>query len=266
MARCDYTMSGTNMLLHSLPLDIGSHITKKFVMSAKTDQLEIDVARWINRTSENVVATRPKASTAFSDIWLSKVGFDPCWLEVKSSHEDNLINPRVYYDKIWRTTYTQYSAQYTANLLNMTWESKQFIRTLAQFSDIPIEELKLPTNKKNLPGTVPIDTLKEFFDVVVPNRYIISLPGHDIASVITKDYNERGVFYMQAADDFYMLGHTNPLRLPEDIPMIEGRGDFKVRVSTRSAFCEIQAELKFDELPSSQYSCKPGTEKLNPLQ
>lgn len=237
-------------------------------MSAKTDQLEINTARWINRTSESVVATRPKASTAFSDVWLSKDGFNPCWLEVKSDHADNILNPRVYYDGEWKTTYTQYSAKATVEMLNKQWDTKRWVNALSAFSDIPIQDLKIPTSKsqfKGMNGVVPIDVIKEFFQVVVTNQYIANMHC-DIGEIITKDYNDRGVFYLQAADDFFCLGTDNPLKLPDDIPMIEGAGDLKVRVSTRTHFCEVQAEIKFDNLPSSQYSCKPGTEKLNPFQ
>jgi hypothetical protein len=71
---------------------------------------------------------------------------------------------------------------------------------------------------------------------------------------------------MQVGDDFYVVGHENPLHLPDDIPMFEGHGDFRVRVSTRTAYSEVQAELKLYDVPKSQYSCMPGTDKLSPFE
>ena len=71
---------------------------------------------------------------------------------------------------------------------------------------------------------------------------------------------------MQAGDDFYMVGNTNPLKLPNDIPKLSGTGPFKVRVATRSAFYEIQAEVKIAKMPDSKYSLKPGTRKKNPFK
>lgn len=239
-------------------------------MSAKTDQYEIQVAKWINKTSETISAVRPKAAPAFSDIYLSKPDYPPVWLEVKSNHGDNLVNPRVYYDGQWKTTYQSYSANVTVHLLNTNRDTKQFIKSLAEFAEIPVDQLKIPTSKtqfSGMSGVVSVDTLKEYFEVAAPNRYIANVVSYDIGSLVTRDYLERDhpVSYIQIEDDFYMIGDANPLELPKDIPIIEGYGDFKVRVSTRSEFSEVQAELKIDSVTYSQYSCMPGTHKINPF-
>lgn len=239
-------------------------------MSARTDKYEIEVARWINKTSNEIAAARPKASVAFSDIVLTKPGtiFKEVWLEVKTDHTDNLANPRVFYDQEWKTTYESYSACITVSLLNSHRATRHFLKQLSTFTDIPVEQLKIPTNKTQFQGSagvVSIDMLKEFFTIVAPNRYIANVVNYDIGSVITADYAERNVHYLQAGDDFYRIGHENPFELPDDIPILEGYGDFKVRISTRAEFSEIQAELKLSSLPHSQYSCKPQTFKLNPF-
>jgi hypothetical protein len=70
---------------------------------------------------------------------------------------------------------------------------------------------------------------------------------------------------MQAADDFYMISATNPLDLTRKIPLLEGTGNFRVRISTRSSHYEVQAEIKILEMPNSNYSLLPGTRKLNPF-
>jgi hypothetical protein len=237
-------------------------------LSAKTDQYEVAVARWINRTSEEIAAVRPKVSVAFSDIYLTKPGYESVWLEVKTDHTDNLSNPRVFFDKQWQTNYVSLSAKVTVDILNTQRETREFIRTLSEFAEIPLEQLKIPTSKaqfKGAPGVVPIDVLKEYFEVIASNRYIANVVNYDIGALITADYAERNVHYMQAGDDFYIIGETNPFSLPDDIPIIEGTGDFKIRISTRADFSEVQAELKLASLPRSQYSCKPNTEKLNPF-
>lgn len=239
-------------------------------MSAKTDQYEIQVAKWINKTTENIAAVRPKASSAYSDVYLTKPGYSPVWLEIKSNHGDNLVNPRVYYDGQWQTTYSSYSAKITVGLLNTNRETKQFIRSLSEFAEIPVEQLKIPTNKaqfKDEPGAISIETLKEYFEIAAPNRYIANVVSYDIGSLVTRDLIERDhpVSYIQIGDDFYMVGQANPFELPSDIPLIEGYGDFKVRVSTRSEYSEVQAELKLDTIDRSQYSCMPGTHKINPF-
>jgi hypothetical protein len=70
---------------------------------------------------------------------------------------------------------------------------------------------------------------------------------------------------MQAGDDFYLISSKNPLKLPKNIPVLTGSGDFKVRVATRSQFYEIQAEIKIKDMPDSEYSLMPGTKKKNPF-
>jgi hypothetical protein len=236
-------------------------------MSAKTDKLELDVARWINRTSE-IVATRPNTSVSFSDVWLSKEGYDPVWLEVKTNHEDNLVNPRVFFDGTWQTTYTSPSAKVTVELLNNNWSTKQFIKQLSAFAEIPEDKLKIATSKaqfKGDPYLVPVSVLKEYFEVAADNRYIANVVAYDIGALVTQDLNARNVHYLQAGDDFYVVGNENPLHLRDEIPPFLGDGDFKVRVSTRSNFSEVQAELKLYYLPKSQFSAKPDTDKRNPF-
>jgi hypothetical protein len=235
-------------------------------MTAKTDKHELDVARWINRTSE-INASRPNTSVSFSDVWLSKEGYKPVWLEVKTNHEDNLVNPRVFFDGEWKTNYTSYSAQVTVEILNSNRDTREFIRSLSEFAEIPQDKLKIATSKaqfKGDPNLVPIAVLKEYFEVA-PNRYVANVVAYDIGSLVTKDLNDRNVHYLQAGDDFYMVGCDNPLHLSEDIPVFCGEGDFKVRVSTRAVFSEVQAELKMYNLPRSQYSVKPGTDKRSPF-
>jgi hypothetical protein len=67
-----------------------------------------------------------------------------------------------------------------------------------------------------------------------------------------------------------MIGNEDPLGLKDvapDLPVLAGKGDFKVRVATRSSFYEVQAEVKIKEMvpPKSRYSVLEGSSKINPF-
>ena len=111
--------------------------------------------------------------------------------------------------------------------------------------------------------------MKEYFDQPGVNRYIATESNVNLGKIVTDHYlkgKAEPAYYMQAGDDFYMIGTKNPLNLPRDIPVLQGNGPFKVRIATRSQFYEVQAEIKIDSMPKSKYSCKPGTKKKNPFE
>jgi hypothetical protein len=70
---------------------------------------------------------------------------------------------------------------------------------------------------------------------------------------------------MQAADDFYRLGDDDPLKLGNDIPMLKGIGSFKMRVSLRTEYYEIQPEVKITDMEDSPYSAYSASSKKNPF-
>lgn len=235
-------------------------------MSAKSDKFELDVVRWINRTSELAASQQKKVSEP--DVYLARPGYKPTYLEVKMDHGANLINPRVFYDGAWQTNYAFYSAHETVRLLNKSWLTRNILQRLAEFAEIQFDLLKIPTTKnqfKNDPGVPHIDVMREFFDVAAENRYILSEEAYDIGTLVTKDINQKGAHYIQIGDDFYRIGLENPWNLTDDIPEFVGIGEYKVRISTRSDFCEIVPELKIWDLVESDYSVKPKTEKRNPF-
>jgi hypothetical protein len=237
--------------------------------SAASDKYEKDIAEYLNKMP-NVTAGRPRVSTAYSDVLISLEGGEQSWLEVKMNHTDNLTNPRIFYDgRKWDTTYGMQAAKKAVEIMNKSQEAKDFIANISKFTGI--ENPYLPTTKSGLkkPNAVPLDVMKEFFAQPGINRYITALPNVDLGAVVTDHYlNNKAepAYYMQAGDDFYMIGGTNPLKLPRDIPKLSGTGPFKVRVATRSAFYEIQAEVKIAKMPDSPYSLKPGTRKKNPFK
>jgi hypothetical protein len=240
-------------------------------MSAKSDQFEKDIAEYINKTTK-LKAQRPSVGTEYSDVLLHYNNKKITWLEVKMSHTDNLSNPRVYYENgKWKTTYKTPVAHQTVEILNKSKEAEQFIKNISKFSGIPQNIISIPTTISGLkkPGAVPLFVMKEYFNQPNINRYIANEENFNLGEMVTEHYTigkREPAYYMQAGDDFYLVSNKNPLKLDKSIPLLKGFGDFKVRVSTRSDFYEVQAEIKIKEMPKSKYSLMPGTKKSNPFE
>ena len=241
-------------------------------MSAASDLYEANIAKAINSV-KGVKATRPSADTALSDVLIEKFNNKPAraWVEVKMNHTDNLSNPRVFYMKgKWQTTYKTPAAKAAVDILNASAEAKTFIRNIAKYSGIPVSKIIIPTSKSMLkdPNAVPLEVMRSYFEQPGINRYVANEQNYNLGKIVTDHYTigkKEPAYYMQAADDFYMISKKNPLGLTNKIPVLSGRGDFKVRVATRSEFYEVQAEIKIKNMPASQYSVKPGTGKKNPF-
>lgn len=242
-------------------------------MSVKSDQFEKDVAESVNSVP-GIKASRPSVSTEYSDVLIEgQVDKRPVktWLEVKMSHTDNLSNPRVYYENgVWKTTYKTPAAKAAVDILNKSPQSKKFLNDIAKYTGIPLKSLKIPTTKSGLKqeGAVPLEIMKKYFDQPGVNRYIANEEDYDLGSLVTEHYTKgkkEPAYYMQAGDNFYRISDKNPLKLNKDIPLLKGKGDFKVRIATRSEFYEIQAEIKIKEMPKSNYSVAPKTKKRNPF-
>ena len=238
-------------------------------MSAASDKYEKDVADNVNEML-TVEATRPSANTAYADVKITKNGITT-WMEVKMNHTDNLSNPRVFYNNgEWQTTYKTPVAKHAVDILNKSPMAKKFLQDIAKFSGIPFKSIKIPTNKGMLKeeGAVPLDIMKSFFNRPGITRYIANKENMDLGKVVTEHYTKgkaAPAYYMQAGDDFYRISTTDPLKIGMKIPLLTGRGDFKVRISTRSEFYEVQAEIKIVDMGKSKYSVKPGTSKNNPF-
>jgi hypothetical protein len=235
--------------------------------SAKSDQYEKNVADYIN-TLKGVNAERPKVSAKYADVRLKRGG-TTTWLEVKMNHTDNLSNPRIFFDgNKWNTTYDTPAAKFAVKNINKSQQAKDFISAIAKFSGI--KKPKIPTTKSGLkdPNAIPLDVMKEYFSQSNVNRYIMSIDDVNLGKLVTDHYllgKAEPAQYMQAADDFYMIGKSNPLKVPNNVPVLSGTGPFKIRVATRSQFYEVQAEVKITKMPSSKYSLKPGSKKKNPF-
>ena len=240
-------------------------------MSATSDKYEQDVAKYVN-SLPGVVAVRPPGDTAYADVKVTYAQ-KTSWMEVKMNHTDNLSNPRVYYKNgKWATTYDTPAAHAAVEILNKSSFAKQFISNIAKFAGIPINKIKIPTTKGGLreDGAVSLETMKQYFDQPNINRYIANQENYNLGKVVTEHYTKgkaEPAYYMQAGDDFYLISKTDPFKLTRAnrVPLLAGFGDFKVRVSTRSEFYEVQAEIKITKMPNSDYSLKPGTRKKNPF-
>ena len=187
------------------------------------------------------------------------------------SHTDNLSNPRVFYSNgNWQTTYKTPAAAEAVKILNNSQQSKDFIKSISKFSGIPESIIKIPTSKSGLreAGAVPLHIMKLYFDQPNINRYIANQDNYNIGNLVTEHYTKgkkEPAYYLQAGDDFYLISNKNPLNLSRSIPLLSGSGDFKVRVSTRSEFYEVQAEIKIKSMPDSKYSALSGSKKINPF-
>lgn len=238
-------------------------------MSTASDRHERDVADNVNRIP-GIKAERPPGDTSYADVKITYKN-KTHWMEVKMNHKDNLSNPRVYYeDGKWKTTYKTPSAKSAVEILNSDPKTSKFLKDIAEFSGIPLKSLRIPTTKGGLKqeGAVPLSVMKQYFDRPGVNRYIANSADTDLGKVVTEHYvkgKAAPAYYMQAGDDFYRISSEDPFGLGARIPLLSGRGDFKVRVATRSDFYEVQAEIKIDKMPTSKFSLKPGTKKANPF-
>lgn len=243
--------------------------------SPASDAFEQSVAQSINTQFKDrgIEAVRPAANTSLPDVLVTVQDIGNSFIEVKMSHADNLANPRVFYDGTeWVTTYKTPVARYAVELLNSSDQAAQFIKDISRSIGRPAV---LSTTRGGIKEKGVV-TLKEMNRFVKSrgHRYIVTEPDVDLGNLVTQHYTvgkTQAAHYLQAKDDFYMIGSGDVLGLNAvnggRIPELGGVGDFKVRVSTRSAFYEIQTELKIRQYtpPSSPFSVLKGSTKTNPF-
>ena len=221
-----------------------------------------------------VEATRPPASVKYSDVVITGYRGNKLstnvWVEVKKNHTDNLGNTRVAYNgktKKWSASNTGPLAKFCVDVLNKSSEVKKIIAEIGKFANI--DSPSLPTTKGGLKelNAVPLKTMRDYF-ATKSSQYIFTKEKVDLGKLVTAHYNTgkaEPVHYMQAADDFYKLGGDDPLDLGSDIPLLVGIGSFKMRVSLRSEYYEIQPEVKITDMQESKYSAYSASQKLNPF-
>ena len=247
---------------------------KSFLSESKaSDKFEKDVAD--NLVKLGLDASRPAVDSTYADVLIKHKG-KRVWLEVKMNHTDNLGNTRASFDgKNW-TSAPEKSGPlkgkmgplkvYIAKMLKK--HASKFVADIQKATG----KTKINTNKgpqQKDPNTVSHEEMKEFMKTQ-KDQYIVTVPNQDLGKVVVDHYSKGGkseaAYYLQAGDDFYMLGKENPLGVPSDVPQFKGKGDFRMRVGIRSSMYEIQPEVKVKNMATSKYSIKPGTKKKNPFE
>lgn len=249
-------------------------------MSASSDLFEKLVADKIN-SIKGITASRPKVSVKYADVRIDTYKgiklATPVWVEVKMNHTDNLGNTRVFYDGTnWDGARDPGAGldpikEFACEQLTKSISIQKWIKDLGKLAGI--KKPKIPTTKGGLkdPDAIPLDVMRSYFRSR-PSQYILTQDNVNLGELVTKHYlnaKAEPAHYIQAGEDFYMIGNLNPLKLPSNIPKLAGYGQFKMRVSLRTEFYEIQPEIKITEFSpkSSPYSVIPGnsSKKKNPF-
>lgn len=254
-------------------------------MSAASDAREKLVAAKINDLNmRNLVAERPRADVSYADV---KVTYTPksgppkeAWIEVKMNHTDNLGNVRVSWNgNKWVTSEKGGITplkKFMTDLLN-TGEGKdaadKFLNDLAKFiGKNNKNDIVVPTTLGGLllPNAISHVQMQNFLKTK-GTQYFINVSGVNLGKLVTDHYNEgkaKPVSYMQAADDFYLLGDLDELnlkRIHPTLPKLKGIGNFKMRVGMRSRYYELQPEIKITDMGDSRFSLTGGIGKKNPF-
>lgn len=248
------------------------YIKKTLVESKKSDAFEEKVAAVIDSSSNSVNATAMKP-VQLPDVRVT-IGELSSYVEVKMNHTDNLSNKRIYFDgSVWRPRKNSPSAEATALLANQSSEAAEFLDDLRSFigrTDIYISSTKSGLKKEN---AVSPEEMREFLTSRSNQYIVIGNEDVDVGHFATEHYllsKASPAHYLQAGNDFYMIGAENPLELSPKIPQLEGTGTFKIRVGMRgqdskTPWFEIQPELKMKNLKPSQFSVF-GDGKINPFE
>lgn len=269
-------------------------------MSAKSDQYEKDVAKYANGATKGLVASRPPVATTYSDILVEYTrpaqkasGKTPAkkavsvktWLEVKMNHTDNLMNLRLSYaGGSWKIesadSASSPGAMSLAQQINADPQAKEWIEELKNFlsskkksrftgdpQNFSLYSTKTP--RKADPNSVSPETMKLFLSTR-SSKNICVIPNFDIGNIVTLHYlqgKSAPAHYMNAGDDFYRIGKSNPLKIP-DVPQFEGHNRLVFRVGDRSDNYELQPEVKLlsSQAVHSPYSLKPRSSKKNPFK
>ena len=271
-------------------------------MSAKSDAYEKAVAKYADGSVKGLKASRPPVATTFSDILVEytrpaqkasrgkpaqKAVAVKTWLEVKMNHTDNLMNLRLsYVNGAWKIesedSQNSPGAISLANEINADPEAKAWLADLenwltkntkakTRFTGDPtnFSLYSTKTPRKNDPNSISPETMKLFL-ATRPTKNICAIPNFDIGKIVRLHYTQgkaASVPYISAGDDFYRLGRSNPLKIP-NVPEFSGTNRLVFRVGDRTGNFELQPEVKLlsSQAKHSIYSVKPRTTKKNPFK
>lgn len=244
-------------------------------MSKKSDLFEHFVANKLKEILGNSNSERPKTDTHHSDIkFRINENMPWYWLEVKMNTTDNLANYRFFYENnSWKSSNLGKVASFIHGELNTNDKSLQFVNNIKEISKNENPLIKGISGKSTpinhishsiIKNYFKTDTYKNYYNI--ENNYILNVPNVNIGELVTNHYlNEKAfpVYYLQAGNNLYMFGNTNPLGI--NVPQFSGYGDLKVRVSVRSRFYEIQSEIKINNVEESPCSILEQKSKKNPI-
>lgn len=256
-------------------------------MSAASDAREKLIADNITALRiPGLVASRPPADVRYADVKINftgRSGTKESWLEVKMNHTDNLGNVRVFWDgKKWGTSTRDGITplkQFMIDLLNKGQGKQQadrFLADLAAFvspktKKLTKNDIKVPTTIGGLAeeGAISREEMARFIQRR-GGQYFINVPNVNLGELVIKHYNEgkaAPVSYLQAADDFYLMGNLDELGLKRihSIPIVKGTGNFKMRIGMRTKYYELQPEIKILDMGDSPYSLFSKNKK-NPFE
>lgn len=250
------------------------YIRESLLESKSSDAFEALVASSIQNVSNEQFTTRIPGGVKYSDVEVTSALGKKTWVEVKMNHKANLANPRIRFDgTTWSSSSTSPVAAAMIEHATNSAEVHKFIEDLKSFMGLSsLDTIKLPTTKGGLkdPQAVPLETMREFVESR-GDRYLTKQYGLDMGSLVTQHYLQgkaEPAHYMQAGDDFYLIGGADPLNLQRnmDIPTVGGIGTFHIRIGTRSKFYEIQPEIKITQFTpvSSPVSALGGTTSNKP--
>lgn len=251
-------------------------------MSDASEAREQLVADTINKMRIPNLKAKKANDVKLSDVQVTFKS-KTAWVEVKMNHTDNLGNVRIMWDgQSWKTSDRGNITplkKFMEDLLNTgagKAQADQFLSRVAKFvGESGKKNILLPTTKSLLKeeNAVSLNQMRNFFRSQ-NSQYVIKVDNIDLGKLVTQHYNEgKGapVNYLQASDDFYLLGKGDPLDLQKlhrstPIPLVKGKGTFKMRIGLRTDFYEIQPEIKIATLQKSPYSLlNTKGDKINPF-
>jgi hypothetical protein len=241
-----------------------------------SSQFEKSVANAINSSKvRGLSAVQSGGDTRFADV---KVDFRDtlAYVEAKMGHGDPAGgNPRfLVFEDEFMSDYDTPTARLGEELLNSSPEAKSWINLV---------KFHLGYDKSDLLDIESQESDSSIIDAVrkaakdLGNQYIMKSDDMSLTSVVTGHYTQGKDFptnYIQMGNDFYLIGSSDPLGLKAanialgnpPIPVLTGRGQFKVRASFRTKFMEIFPEIKISESPESMYSVFGDGNKINPFK
>ena len=239
---------------------------------------EQEVSDKINRRKiPKLKAETPADDPHYSDVKLTYDKKHTTWLEVKLTHSAQLGSTRVS----WNGPLGRWEAgagasganpikEYMLKLLNSgegKTQADDFLKKLTKLmGKTNKSQIIVPTTKSQIrdPKSVTYEQLKEY-QALYNTQYFVKLNNVELGSIVSEQYNSgkmEPVSYLQAADDFYLLGNLDQFKLKKihrDIPKFEAKGTFNFRFSFREPdhYIELLPEIKAipSSIPRSNYSC-----------